>query len=65
MAEEAAPAAAASKARRCRWLVERLVLVADDEPDQVEFLATVFADHGAKVVPAASNGDEALAVART
>ncbi len=45
-------------------LAGRTLLVADDEPDQVEFLATVFEDHGATVLRAA-NGDEALAMARS
>jgi Fe-S oxidoreductase len=44
-------------------LTGRTLLVADDEPDQVEFLATVFEDNGATVLRAA-NGDEALALAR-
>jgi len=39
------------------------LVVADDEPDQVTFLATVFEDHGAKVFQAV-NGDEALETAR-
>jgi CheY-like chemotaxis protein len=38
-------------------------VVVDDEPDQLEFLATVFEDNGATVFRA-SNGDEALEVAR-
>jgi Fe-S oxidoreductase len=41
----------------------RTLLVADDEADQVEFLATVFEDNGATVYRAAS-GDEALELAR-
>jgi Fe-S oxidoreductase/CheY-like chemotaxis protein len=41
----------------------RTLLVADDEPDQVTFLATVFQDNGAKVLEA-TNGDEALEIAR-
>jgi len=41
----------------------RTIVVADDEPDQVEFLATVFEDHGATVFRAAT-GDEALDLAR-
>ena len=45
-------------------LAGRTLLVADDEPDQVEFLATVFEDNGATVVRA-TNGDEALAMARS
>ena len=54
--EEAAPEALP--------LAGRTLLVADDEPDQVEFLATVFEDNGATVLRAA-NGDEALALARS
>jgi Fe-S oxidoreductase/CheY-like chemotaxis protein len=41
----------------------RTLLVADDEPDQVTFLATVFQDNGATVLEA-TNGDEALEIAR-
>ncbi len=44
-------------------LAGRKLLVADDEADQVEFLATVFEDNGATVLRAC-NGDEALALAR-
>ena len=44
-------------------LAGRTILVADDEPDQVEYLAAVFEDNGATVLRAA-NGDEALALAR-
>jgi len=44
-------------------LAGRTLLVADDEPDQVEFLATVFEDNGAKVLRAA-NAEEALELAR-
>jgi Fe-S oxidoreductase len=44
-------------------LAGRTLLVADDEPDQVEFLATVFEDNGAKVLRA-ENADEALELAR-
>jgi twitching motility two-component system response regulator PilH len=44
-------------------LTGKVVLVVDDEPDQREFLATVFEDNGATVFRAA-NGDEALALAR-
>jgi CheY-like chemotaxis protein len=39
------------------------LVVVDDEPDQLEFLSTVFEDNGATVFRA-SNGDEALEVAR-
>lgn len=44
-------------------LTGRTLLVADDEPDQVEFLATVFEDAGA-TVHRATTGDEALEMAR-
>jgi Fe-S oxidoreductase/ActR/RegA family two-component response regulator len=44
-------------------LAGRVLLVADDEPDQVEFLSAVFEDNGA-TVHRAMNGDEALAMAR-
>ena len=40
-------------------LAGRTILVADDEPDQLEYLATVFEDNGATVLRAA-DGDEAL-----
>ncbi|MFC1597025.1 response regulator [Planctomycetota bacterium] len=40
------------------------LVVADDEPDELEFLATVFEDHGATVLRA-TNGDEALAMVRS
>jgi Fe-S oxidoreductase len=43
-------------------LAGRTLLVADDEPDQLEYLATVFEDNGATVLRA-TNGDEALAMA--
>jgi Fe-S oxidoreductase len=43
-------------------LAGRTILVADDEPDQVEYLAAVFEDNGATVLRAA-DGDEALALA--
>ncbi|MBC8871130.1 MAG: response regulator [Planctomycetes bacterium] len=44
-------------------LAGRTIVVADDEPDQVLLLSTVFEDHGATVF-AATNGDEALELAR-
>ena len=44
-------------------LTGRKLVVADDEPDQLNFLATVFEDHGATVFRAA-NGDEALDMVR-
>jgi len=45
-------------------LAGKTILVADDEPDQVAWLSTLFADHGAKVVEAC-DGDQALELART
>jgi CheY-like chemotaxis protein len=44
-------------------LAGRFVLVADDEPDQLEFIAAVLEDHGATVFRA-TTGDEVLTVAR-
>jgi twitching motility two-component system response regulator PilH len=40
-----------------------VLVVVDDEPDQLEFLATVFEDNGATVFRA-TNGDEGIEVAR-
>jgi len=61
--EEVAVAAVPAKPEALP-LAGRKLLVADDEPDQVAFLATVFEDHGATVLQA-TNGDEALAIARS
>jgi len=44
-------------------LAGRRILVADDEPDQLEFLSMVLEDNGATIYKAA-NGDEVLEVAR-
>jgi len=44
-------------------LAGRRILVADDEPDQLEFLSTVLEDNGA-VIFRATNGDEVLEIAR-
>lgn len=44
-------------------LAGRRILVADDEPDQLEFLSMVLEDHGATVFRA-TNGDEVLELAR-
>lgn len=44
-------------------LAGRRILVADDEPDQLEFLCAVLEDNGATVLRA-TNGDEVLAMAR-
>ena len=63
-AEEAAAPAAEKPAAEKQLLAGRTLLVADDEPDQVEFLATVFEDNGATVLRA-TNGDEALQMARS
>jgi DNA-binding response OmpR family regulator len=41
----------------------RKILVAEDEPDQLNFIKTVLEDNGAEVI-VAHNGTEALAVAR-
>ncbi|MHC4401998.1 MAG: response regulator [Planctomycetota bacterium] len=40
------------------------LVVADDEPDQLDYLATVFEDHGATVFRA-TNGDETLELVRS
>ena len=45
-------------------LAGRVIVVADDEPDQVAYLSAVFEDNGA-TVHEATTGDEALDVART
>ncbi|MFC1545695.1 response regulator, partial [Gemmatimonadota bacterium] len=42
----------------------KVIVVADDEPDQVEFLAAVLEDNGA-TIHRATTGDEALELART
>jgi CheY-like chemotaxis protein len=42
-------------------LAGRKLVVADDDPDQLLYLATVFEDHGATVFRA-TDGDEALAL---
>lgn len=39
------------------------ILVAEDEPDQMNFIKTVLEDNGAEVI-AAHNGTDALAIAR-
>jgi CheY-like chemotaxis protein len=44
-------------------LTAQTIVVVDDEPDQREFLATVFEDHGATVFRAA-DGQEGLDLAR-
>jgi len=58
--EEEPVAAAPEKALP---LAGRTILVADDEPDQVTMLTTILEDHGATVLQA-TNGDEALELAR-
>ena len=44
-------------------LTEKRIVVAEDDPDQMEFLTTILADHGAKVFEA-HNGNQALRLAR-
>jgi CheY-like chemotaxis protein len=44
-------------------LTGRKILVAEDEPDQLNFIKTVLEDNGADVIQA-HNGTEALAMAR-
>lgn len=62
--EEQMPAEApAEEVEERPVLAGRTILVADDEPDQVAFLSTVFEDNGATVLQA-MNGDEALEMAR-
>jgi Fe-S oxidoreductase/CheY-like chemotaxis protein len=64
---EVAPAPAAAVAPVAKAdglpLAGKVLLIADDEPDQVDYLSTVFEDNGAKVLRA-TNGDEALELAR-
>jgi len=45
-------------------LTGRKILVAEDEPDQLNFIRTVLEDNGATVI-IAHNGDEALEMARS
>lgn len=54
----------AQKTNQQQPLAGRTVVVADDEPDELAFLATVFADNGATVAEART-GDEALEVVRS
>jgi len=50
-------------AEKAPALAGRTIVVADDEPDQVTLLSTILDDHGATVFEA-TNGDEALELAR-
>jgi Fe-S oxidoreductase/CheY-like chemotaxis protein len=61
-AEKEAVAVEASKPEKLPLAGKKLV-VADDEPDQVEFLATIFKDYGATVIEA-TDGDETLEMVR-
>jgi Fe-S oxidoreductase/CheY-like chemotaxis protein len=61
---EVIPAKAAEAAEPAPTLAGRTIVVADDEPDQVTWLSTVFEDHGATVFEA-TNGDEALELAHS
>ena len=56
-------AVAPARAEEAPALAGRTIVVADDEPDQVTWLATVFEDHGATVFKA-FDGDQALELAR-
>lgn len=40
------------------------ILVVDDEPDELFFISTVLEDNGAKIIQA-TNGDQAIAMARS
>ena len=44
-------------------LTDKRIVVAEDDPDQMEYLTTILEDNGAKVFRA-QNGDEALRLAR-
>jgi len=44
-------------------LTDRRIVVAEDDPDQLEYLTTILEDHGAKVFPA-HNGNQAVQLAR-
>ena len=44
-------------------LTGKRIVVAEDDPDQMEYLTTILEDHGAKVFKA-HNGNEALQLAR-
>jgi len=62
-AEEEEPAAAPEVEAEAQALAGRKIVVADDEADQVEFIATVLEDEGATVL-SAKDGDQALELAR-
>jgi two-component system alkaline phosphatase synthesis response regulator PhoP len=51
------------KEEREMALSGRKILVAEDEPDQLNFIKTVLEDNGAEVITA-HNGNDALAMAR-
>ena len=61
---EAAPGEAEKVPAEAAVLAGRTIVVADDEPDQVAYLAAIFEDHGATVFEA-TNGDDALRMTRT
>jgi Fe-S oxidoreductase/ActR/RegA family two-component response regulator len=56
--------AAAEAAAEALPLAGRTIVVADDEPDQLEYLATVLEDNGATVLRA-TDADQALALAHS
>jgi Fe-S oxidoreductase/CheY-like chemotaxis protein len=61
---EVVPAKVSEAREPAPALAGRTIVVADDEPDQVTWLATVLEDHGATVFEA-TNGDEALELAHS
>jgi Fe-S oxidoreductase/CheY-like chemotaxis protein len=61
---EAVPEKVAAAPEKAPALAGRTIVVADDEPDQVTLLSTIFEDHGATVFEA-TNGDEALELAHS
>jgi CheY-like chemotaxis protein len=61
---EVVPEKVAEAPAKAPALAGRTIVVADDEPDQVTLLSTIFEDHGATVFEA-FNGDEALELVRS
>jgi len=61
--EKAAPPKEAEEPAKAAALEGYRILVADDEPDTLDFFSTVLADNGAQVIKA-KDGDETLELAR-
>lgn len=61
---EPKPAVAEIPEAETQVLAGHTILVVDDEPDMLAFISTVIEDHGGKML-LASNGEEALKLART